>query len=96
MRKELDWKQDAVCAQVSGDFWFPDKGQNGGDAKKLCETCPVAEICLKYALEHGERFGIWGGKTERQRRKIEQRMGLTLIPGDGEVEPDEDEEWDAA
>lgn len=96
MKKELDWKQDAICAQVCGDMWFPDKGQNGTDAKELCETCPVVEMCLKYALEHGERFGIWGGKTERERHRIAKKMGLTLIPGEGEVESDEEEEREAA
>lgn len=67
------WHEKALCAQVGSDLWFPDKGCEGGnirEAIKTCNRCPVQAECLQYALEHGERYGIWGGITERQRRHL--------------------------
>jgi WhiB family transcriptional regulator, redox-sensing transcriptional regulator len=67
---DLSWKAGALCAQVDPDLWFPDKGQPSAPAKRLCLECPVREVCLRYALEHDERFGIWGGLSERERRRL--------------------------
>lgn len=64
------WMDDAVCAQVGNDLWFPEKGGSTAEAKRICGTCPVAAQCLEYALARNERFGLWGGKSERERRKI--------------------------
>ena len=67
---ELTWMDDALCAQIGSDFWFPEKGEPVTEAKRICEGCPVRVPCLEYALEIGDKFGIWGGKSERQRRTI--------------------------
>jgi WhiB family redox-sensing transcriptional regulator len=67
---EEDWRERAVCAQVDPDLFFPEKGGSTRDAKKLCLSCPVGEECLDFALENEERFGIWGGKSERERRRL--------------------------
>lgn len=64
----LDWRKDAVCAQTDPDVFYPDNGQPSRHAKRFCATCPVKTPCLDYALRHDERFGVWGGLSERQRR----------------------------
>lgn len=65
-----EWTLDAICAQIGGDAWYPEKGGNPGHIKAVCTGCPVRSQCLDYALENGEAFGIWGGLTAKQRRKL--------------------------
>lgn len=61
----------ALCTEVdSGDMWFPSKGESNRDAKTICRACPVRDACLQWALEHDERFGVWGGLSERERRRL--------------------------
>ena len=60
----------ALCAETDPDEFFPDKGSNPRAAKRVCGSCEVRAECLAYALEHGERFGIWGGLSERERRRL--------------------------
>lgn len=64
------WMDEGICAQVDPDLWFPEKGSRTREAKQVCMGCPVQEKCLKYALERGERFGIWGGYSERERSRM--------------------------
>jgi WhiB family redox-sensing transcriptional regulator len=66
----LKWQDDALCAQVSQEMFFPEKGGSTKDAKRICDSCDVKAQCLAYALESGQRFGIWGGLSERQRRAL--------------------------
>lgn len=67
----LKRKATALCAQVDPELFFPEKGGSTKPAKKICEqSCDMTAECLRYALESGERFGIWGGKSERERRKL--------------------------
>ena len=73
------WTSDALCAQVDGDLFFPEKGGSSKEAKKVCAECPIRVECLQYALDHGERYGIYGGLSERERRKLQPRkQNLTL------------------
>lgn len=68
-----DWYADALCAQVGdSEQFYPEKGRVSNAAKKVCLMCDVREECLEYALDNRERFGIWGGVSERDRRKIER------------------------
>lgn len=67
---ELGWQEHALCAQSDGDAWFPEKGGSVREPKKICRACPVRLECLDYALEHDERFGVWGGLSERERRRL--------------------------
>lgn len=67
------WKEDAVCAQTDPDAFFPEKGGSTKDAKRICQGCPVQAQCLQYALDNDERFGIWGGYSERERRRLVRR-----------------------
>ena len=64
------WSELALCAEVGGDEWFPEKGGSTKEAKAICRNCPVIAECLEYALANDERFGIWGGKSERERRSL--------------------------
>lgn len=62
-----------VCAETDPELFYPEKGSGIGtrDAKRICITsCDVREECLEGALERGEPFGVWGGKTEPERRRI--------------------------
>lgn len=65
-----EWVRDALCAQTDPDLFFPDKGGTTKPAKQICARCPVAEQCLADALERHDRYGIWGGLSERDRRRI--------------------------
>ncbi|GAA3601072.1 hypothetical protein GCM10022237_39610 [Nocardioides ginsengisoli] len=65
------WSESGLCAQTDPEAFFPEKGGSTRDAKKVCEGCPVIAECLAYALDHNERFGIWGGLSERERRKLQ-------------------------
>lgn len=75
---ELDapeWMSHGLCAQTDPESFFPEKGGSVREAKKTCLSCDVRTECLAYALEHGERFGVWGGLTERERRKLAKNDG---------------------
>jgi WhiB family redox-sensing transcriptional regulator len=72
---ELSWQERALCAQTDPEAFFPEKGGSTRDAKKVCVGCEVRSECLEYALEHDERFGIWGGLSERERRKFKKDVG---------------------
>lgn len=65
-----DWRARALCAQTDPEVFYPEKGGSTREAKAICRACPVQQGCLEYALDSEERFGIWGGKSERERRKI--------------------------
>lgn len=66
----LSWQADALCAQTDPEAFFPEKGGSTREAKRICDGCEVRSECLEYALENDERFGIWGGLSERERRKL--------------------------
>ena len=69
----LAWQERALCAQTDPEAFFPEKGGSTREAKKVCASCDVRSECLDYALAHDERFGIWGGLSERERRKLKRR-----------------------
>jgi len=71
----LSWQTDALCSQTDPEAFFPEKGGSTRDAKRICTTCDVRAQCLEYALQNDERFGIWGGLSERERRKLKRRAG---------------------
>lgn len=71
--QEQEWQERALCAQTDPEAFFPEKGGSTREAKRICAGCEVRSECLEYALEHDERFGIWGGLSERERRKLKRR-----------------------
>ncbi len=70
---ELGWQTQALCAQTDPEAFFPEKGGSTRDAKKVCGSCAVRAECLAYALKNDERFGIWGGMSERERRRLRKQ-----------------------
>jgi WhiB family transcriptional regulator, redox-sensing transcriptional regulator len=70
---EQEWQERALCAQTDPEAFFPEKGGSTREAKRICQGCEVRSECLEYALAHDERFGIWGGLSERERRKLKRR-----------------------
>ena len=72
----LNWQEEAACRDLPVDWFFPEAGANSWHdlrrAVAVCETCPVIEDCLKYALTFEARAlpGIWGGTSENQRRAM--------------------------
>ena len=69
---EEQWQERALCAQTDPEAFFPEKGGSTREAKKICQGCEVRSECLEYALAHDERFGIWGGLSERERRRLKR------------------------
>jgi WhiB family transcriptional regulator, redox-sensing transcriptional regulator len=70
---ERRWQEEANCLGVDPDLFFPERGASTREAKEVCRGCVVRESCLEYALANGEKFGIWGGLSERERRRIRRQ-----------------------
>src|SRR6187401_2404992 len=73
---DADWHDQANCLGVDPDLFFPERGASTREAKEVCRGCVVREDCLEYALANGEKFGIWGGMSERERRRIRRQRAL--------------------
>lgn len=69
---EEQWQERALCAQTDPEAFFPEKGGSTREAKRICSGCEVKGECLDYALANDERFGIWGGLSERERRRLKR------------------------
>jgi WhiB family transcriptional regulator, redox-sensing transcriptional regulator len=67
------WSKRAACLNVDTGQFYPEKGQPTTAAKRVCQTCPVTAECLEYAMANNERFGIWGGLSEPERRRLRRR-----------------------
>jgi WhiB family redox-sensing transcriptional regulator len=74
--QETVWQDFANCLGVDPDLFFPERGASTREAKEVCKGCVVREECLEYALSIGEKFGIWGGLSERERRRIRRQRAL--------------------
>jgi WhiB family redox-sensing transcriptional regulator len=73
--EELSWQERALCAETDPESFFPEKGGSTREAKRICSSCEVRQECLEYALQNDERFGIWGGLSERERRRLKRAAG---------------------
>jgi WhiB family redox-sensing transcriptional regulator len=73
---ELSWQIKGNCMGVDPDLFFPERGASTREAKEVCRGCIVREDCLEYALANGEKFGIWGGLSERERRRLRRRRAI--------------------
>jgi WhiB family redox-sensing transcriptional regulator len=67
------WSSQAACRGLDPFIFFPADDDDAGPAKAVCEQCIVVEACLEHALGAREREGVWGGCTERERRRILRR-----------------------
>ena len=72
------WRLDALCAQTDPEAFFPEKGGSTREAKRVCTGCSVRTECLEAALTNDERFGIWGGLSERERRRLRLQRRDTI------------------
>ena len=88
--EDLSWQEFANCLGVDPDLFFPERGASTRAAKEVCRGCQVRESCLEFALANGEKFGIWGGMSERERRRIRRQrapgrnaalQGNSALPG---------------
>ena len=77
-KPDLDtgWKDLSNCLGVDPDLFFPERGASTREAKEVCRGCEARIDCLEYALQTGEKFGIWGGMSERERRRIRRQRAL--------------------
>lgn len=76
-----DWTRVALCSQTDPELFFPLKGDTRR-ARAICGRCDVKPECLEWALAHDERYGVWGGTTERQRKRMKHGPGsLYRNPG---------------
>jgi WhiB family transcriptional regulator, redox-sensing transcriptional regulator len=76
-RQDRDWQTRANCMWVDPDLFFPERGASTREAKEVCRGCVVREDCLEYALANGEKFGIWGGLSERERRRLRRARAMS-------------------
>ncbi|MGH9071100.1 MAG: WhiB family transcriptional regulator [Acidimicrobiales bacterium] len=74
--QEHAWHQRANCMGVDPELFFPQRGGSTQEAKAVCRGCVVREDCLEYAISYGEKFGIWGGMSERERRRLRRSRAV--------------------
>lgn len=67
------WWAHANCLGTDPSLYFPERGESTREAKEVCQGCVVRDTCLEHAIEHNERFGIWGGLSERERRRLRRQ-----------------------
>ena len=93
----MPFADDAACFGADTNKFFPHTGETSKPAKQICEECDVIQECLDWAIEHKVQYGVWGGKTMRERRKISKGLVATGVKSVGEVPPVvTDEELDDA
>ena len=74
---ELAWQDLANCRGADPDLFFPERGASTRTAKSICRECSVQAECLEFAIVSSEKFGIWGGLSERDRRKIRRERAAS-------------------
>ena len=76
-----EWRELAACSGRADDLFFPANEAEPSQvraAKAVCGACPVREECLSYAVETGQRDGVWGGLTSRERRLLRRKRGVRI------------------
>lgn len=72
-QERLTWQEDGACRGVDPDVFFPVAEDDAWRAKEMCKRCVVRTPCLVYALQNRERYGVWGGTTEKERADMFRR-----------------------
>ena len=67
---DLSWRYRGACRGLDPDVFYPVTDEEAGPAKDVCGQCVVRQQCLEFALDNREREGVWGGATEKERRRI--------------------------
>ena len=75
-----EWMADAACIGKPQAWFFPGRGELTSTAKNICAGCPVLDTCREYALGKGEHHGIWGGMSERERRRVRATRARVVVP----------------
>ncbi len=73
---DQEWQSRANCMGVDPELFFPERGSSTREAKEVCRGCVVQQDCLEFAIANGEKFGIWGGMSERERRRVRRSRVL--------------------
>jgi WhiB family redox-sensing transcriptional regulator len=77
------WRKSALCRQADPELWFPEPGEDDRAAKLICGWCPVRSVCLAWAMDTNEPYGIAGGLTPEERRRA--RRAAAAVELDGEA-----------
>jgi WhiB family transcriptional regulator, redox-sensing transcriptional regulator len=75
----VEWQGQARCVEVDPEIFFPERGGSSKAARAVCAQCTVRDKCLDYALNNKEQFGIWGGTSERERRKLRRERAARRL-----------------
>jgi WhiB family redox-sensing transcriptional regulator len=73
---DLAWQDYSNCRGADADLFFPERGASTRKAKAICNACQVKAECLEFAIQQSEKFGIWGGLSERERRRIRKERSI--------------------
>ncbi len=80
--QQSHWRSQAACRGLDTTLFFPGQGEPVAEAQAVCFACPVEVECASYALDSSQRFGIWGGTTERERRRIRAERRASAAMGE--------------
>ena len=75
----VEWQTHARCHEVDPEIFFPERGGSSKAARAVCNQCSVRDQCLEYALNNKEQFGIWGGTSERERRRLRRERAVRRL-----------------
>jgi WhiB family redox-sensing transcriptional regulator len=78
---DLSWMDEANCLGCDPELFFPERGASCVEAKAVCFGCAVRVECLEFALAVGEKHGIWGGLSERERRRVRRERARERVTG---------------
>ncbi len=78
---ETAWMAEGNCRNHPPAVFFPSDGVGVDHARRICGTCPVLDQCLDYALDNRIDHGVWGGTSERERRRILKRRRISVSSG---------------
>jgi WhiB family redox-sensing transcriptional regulator len=74
-----DWMAQGKCREMDPAVFFPSDGLGVQEAQRTCAECTVTEECLQYALDNRIDHGVWGGRSERERRRLQRRRRASLL-----------------
>ncbi|MFP5225015.1 MAG: WhiB family transcriptional regulator [Actinomycetota bacterium] len=82
MMNEQDWQKQGLCRGIEPEVFFPVAEEDAWRAKEICNACPVKEPCLINSLKNRERYGVWGGVSEKERQDMFRRgVAQRLLAG---------------
>ena len=74
---EPSWRNRGACRGLDPEIFYPQSDEEATEAKDVCTQCHVRVACLEHAIGHREKEGVWGGATERERRRIVRQRRRT-------------------